>query len=255
MQIRHVRVGEGEVYLATAATDGKVLLWTAPLAVPVMSPLPQADLPGHSQPTTAEGNATALEPAQLTPVSSQTAHQSSIKTLALTHSADGKHILLATGGDDNAIAVTIYSASDLVHAPQTFRVKNAHAAAVTGMAFVPTSSSSPQATYRNTESGAHMTTQRFALVTSSNDQRVKKWTVALQPRGSRAPNQEIPVDVVIDIKNTSDVFTALADVGDLTLLAPTKQASPSTHQATMQAQSRTRVLVVGNGMEVWDVSD
>jgi len=68
-------------------------------------------------------------------------------------------------------------------------------------------------------------------VSSSNDQRVKEWSVSVKEgRG-------------VELERVGDVFTSVADVGDLAVL-----------RNGVEGDGGRKVLVVGNGMDVWGVS-
>jgi WD40 repeat protein len=126
--------------------------------------------------------------------------------------------VVTTGGDDNALGVTIYSISNLstVSAiPKTLVLLSAHAAAITGVCFVP-------ATNMNSE-------QTLTIASSSNDQRVKVWDILLEEEA---------------IKMVGDVFTSVADVGGLAVLCGRENSGTDSR----------KILVVGNGIEVFDLS-
>jgi len=69
------------------------------------------------------------------------------------------------------------------------------------------------------------------VVSSGNDQRVKEWVIHI-PDG----------DGAVEIKEKGDVFTSVADVGDVAFLRGGERGEGN------------KVIVVGNGMEVWKVS-
>jgi WD40 repeat protein len=193
MQIRHIQASD-EVLLLTAATDGRLALWK-----------------GASRflQSTAES-------ARLIIISSVRVHQSSIKTLDIISCGD--RIMVTTGGDDNALGVTIYSVSNISMpsaTPKTLILYSAHAAAITGLCFVPTTKMNAAQTLR--------------IASSSNDQRVKEWNVLLEEEA---------------IKLVGDVFTSVADVGDLAVLRAGEKCETDS----------TKILVVGNGMEIFDLS-
>lgn len=128
-------------------------------------------------------------------------------------------IVVATGGDDNALGVTIYEAEGLQREPPKSTIlRSAHAAAITGISFMP----------RSPIKGG----EELRIVTSSNDQRVKEWVLSLN-RSDQMNDSAL--------RKLGDVFTSVADVGDVTTLMNSTQESK-------------KVLVVGNGMEVYEVS-
>lgn len=114
--------------------------------------------------------------------------------------------MVVTGGDDNALGITTYNLGD-VSKPITsrFLLRSAHAAAITGLCII----------------GGKET----RILTTGNDQRVRAWNLRMNSDGR----------AVVEIEKAGDVFTSIADVGDMAAL---------THE---------KILVVGNGMEVWSV--
>lgn len=195
-QIRHLHIKDDEMSMLTASTDGKLALWRAafisdPRGVP--------------------------ELVQLEVISTQRLHQSAIKSLdCLTLK---QHILVATGGDDNALGISAYPISGSTPAtiPTCFILRSAHAAAVTGLSFLY----DPK-----TESGEE---RRIQLVSSGNDQKVIAWNVNL--------DNDHGETCMARLNKTGEAFTPVADVGDVVALGLTN-----------------RVLVVGNGMEVWKIA-
>lgn len=179
-QIKHLHVAEREVKLLTASTDGYLALW--------------------------ESNSSS---ADLTMLSNTKIHQNAIKSLAISIS-NLPDIIVATGGDDNALAFTLFSSTS--SNPKIFRMRSAHAAAITGLSFIP-----------------RPVGGMLRVVSSGNDQRVREWEVRV-------------VGGEVRVEKMGDVFTAVADVGGVEVL-----------RGEGEGEGR-KVLVVGNGMEVWNVS-
>lgn len=198
VQIRHIEVLEGQLRLLTAATDGSIVLWSCSISGPL--------------------NGTNVSVPQLLKLSSHKLHQSSIKCLDVRIYAG--YFVIATGGDDNALGITIYSLHQVEAAPKSIILRSAHAAAITGLCFV---------------SGSEDINglEQFRIVSSGNDQRVKEWSVSI-----------IDQDMTLEIKKVGDVFTSVADVGDLAPLMSDMR----------NIGGPPKVLVVGNGMEVFSVS-
>ncbi|KAH9219183.1 hypothetical protein DL95DRAFT_359339 [Leptodontidium sp. 2 PMI_412] len=201
-QLRHIQILDGHIYFLTAATDGNITLWKGNVL-----------------------NSESLETQGCTKhniLSTSKIHQSTIKTLDTM--AARSHFVVATGGDDNALAVSIYPLDCLQDSqprPRVFILRSAHSTAVTGLSIAP-----------DTEEST------FSIITSGNDQRVKRWQVRLNLRTHLAPNR-LPQ---LDISLSGNVFTSVADVGDLSIMSVGKGASS------------TKALVVGNGMDLWDIS-
>ena len=169
-QVRYLKVdgSAGEVHVLTAFTDGHVAVWRA---------------------TTHGGAASGFEMVLVVRL-----HQSSVKSLDLAVEGEGRW-LVATGGDDNALGF-LDLAWDADKGRYVvvgrYRVKDAHAAAVTGLSVV------------KTETGV------TEVATASNDQRVKLW------RAERKATKGIRVTML------DNRYSSVADAGDLELIAPGK---------------------------------
>ncbi len=221
-QMRHLRIEDGEFYILTAATDGRLVLWNAAL------------------PSTTDTAAPPRSKSFLS-LSKLKIHQSSIKSLDITTlpTSIGNLIVIATGGDDNALTITVYyvPAIGLPGSPRSFILKSAHAAAVTGLSFLPPKPSSD----------GNSSKRKVRIVSSSNDQRVKEWdvTLTLPPITGGSGNAELDFD--LHITKIGDGFTAIADVGDMSALHGIKDENEA-------GETGAKVLIVGNGMEVWSIS-
>lgn len=204
-QIRHLRTLEHQLFFLTAATDGNLTLWKSDIG------------------TRCSASATP-ETASHVIVSSRKVLQNSIKSLdVLTREQE---LVVATGGDDNALAVSVYPIQALHDGqvrPNTFVLRSAHAAALTGLSILPNRSDT-------SEDGG------FKVLSSGNDQRVKEWDVQLDRDELPGTDREYRVQ----ISKAGDVFTTVADVGDLSILKGGESG-------------KRKVVVVGNGIEVWDI--
>ncbi|KAK4239062.1 putative cytosolic iron-sulfur protein assembly protein 1 [Achaetomium macrosporum] len=206
-QVRHLRVGPGkhehehspsEVHLLTAFTDGHVAVWRTTL----------------ESSTDTDTEFTLCWVARL--------HQSSIKSLDLVSGSSGSgssRWLVVTGGDDNALgfmdlAWDADKDKGMYVAPapgRRYRVRDAHAAAITGVCVV-----------RMEEEEAGVTQ---VVATVSNDQRVKLWRVERRTKDDGGGR--------IRVAMLDDRYSSVADAGDLELIAPGK------------------LMVGGVGMEMW----
>ncbi|KAH7327209.1 WD repeat protein-like protein [Rhexocercosporidium sp. MPI-PUGE-AT-0058] len=195
-QLRHIQILDGHIDFLTAATDGNITLW-------------------KSHVSKSEGTTRHII------LSTKKIHQSTIKTLDMMITRS--HFVVATGGDDNALAMSVYPLSYLQSSqlsPSIFILRTAHSAAITGLSIVP-----------------DVDADAFGIITSGNDQRVKSWQVRLHFGTNSAPH----VSAQLNISQIGDVFTSVADVGDLSILS-TGEGDP------------TKALVVGNGMDIWDIT-
>jgi hypothetical protein len=188
---------ESSPEICTASTDGHLPFW-------------RVSWPIHTR---------ADEPWPFKLVTNSKVHQNAIKALDIADFQKGNDILtIVTGGDDNALGFTITHA---IYNRFTFILRDAHAAAITGLCVLP-------------ESVFEKGVETFRVVSSSNDQRIKEWEVSI------GELEENPCGKV-EIRLVGDVFTAVADVGGVVVLRDGKDGGK-------------KVLVVGNGMEVWNVS-
>ena len=195
LQLRHVQLSQNGLHIVTAATDGNLIVWKA-----------------------SSSNIDHDASQQLARLSTHKLHQNSIKCLDVAVSKSTKSIIVATGGDDNALAITIYDAENVSLRPRSIILRSAHAAAVTGLCLM----------LQNRVSEGR--DEELRITSSSNDQRVKEWSFQM--------NKEAAADIEL----VGDAFTSVADVGDLTIL----RAGAGGGEA--------KVLIVGNGMEAYSVS-
>lgn len=200
MQIHHIKQTPEELYLLTTATDGNLTIWKTTVSRSTLEEQQQATR-------------------QLSRLSTHKLHQNSVKCLDLAISSIAKNIIVATGGDDNALGITVYKPENLELEPESIILRSAHAAAITGLCFMPRSRVSM-------ETGE----EELRITSSSNDQRVKEWSLKINQEGERR------------IKMVGDIFTSVADVGDVGAF----------HGGDNDGHAK--VLVVGNGMGVYSVS-
>lgn len=204
MQIRCLQISTNAFCLLAAATDGNLVTWLGEFDVGAQELILQMTVK---------------------------VHQNSIKCLDLAYATSGRFAIVATGGDDNALGISIYPVAGLLDKsssgckPRTFILRSAHAAAVTGLTFVPSKYTLPSSR------------KEYRIASSSNDQRVKEWAITLE-------EEEKGVD--IRIRKTGDIFTPVADVGDVACL---RSGRPTASDRDCDG----KVLIVGNGMEVWSV--
>lgn len=220
--------------LLTSGTDGHIALWPLP---PLRSP---PWIPATSAPA----------PSQLTHHTRTKLHQNTVKSLT-THPLSHNTTLLATGGDDGALGLSLLrrsspststptstptstsSPSSANPAPafeiSTLLLPRAHASAVTGCAILPPSafasaSPSPSPSY---DPAPDETCCTLRIITAGNDQRVRVWGVRVDLRRPGVEGVEVVREAV--------GATAVADVAGVAVLG------------------RGRVVAAGVGIEVWRV--
>jgi WD repeat-containing protein 6 len=197
--IRHLSIKQGVATILTASTDGHLAIWTA-----TISPSSTTGLAGYKL------------------VSATQLHQSSIKALEVAATGTGGMLrhLVVTGGDDNALGVTILETSENSDEPQqppNVIVKNksivrrAHAAAINAVAILDHSQDDGNA----------------VVATASNDQRLKIWG---------ASGRDVAAGKGIPISLLEDRYSGVADAGALEVL---------------DTNMSKRLLLAGVGLEIW----
>ncbi|KAI0126537.1 WD40-repeat-containing domain protein [Xylariales sp. AK1849] len=186
-QLRHLHVDNATIQTLTTATDGYIATW-------------EAEVPTGAQ-TSIHGSVRVTK-----------LHQSTIKALDIRQLdfSTGTSYLVVTGGDDNALGVMHFHkdrASNHYAVKSKSVVRSAHAAAVTGVAISKFSADGREA----------------IVVSSSNDQRVKKWKILDWQSGN------------VRVSLLDNGYSSVADAGDL------------------EALEGGKVMIGGVGLEVWDV--
>lgn len=187
------RLDAQQEILYTASTDGHLVSWSSP------SP------------------STSQQPGLLTWHTRHKVHQNAILSLTSHNLSPDRHILI-TGGDDNALALTLISSQPRSETSEersneatihTLLIPQAHAAAVTALQIV-----------------RHEGNESLWFVSGSIDQRIKLWKVEFGD-GEGVEG--------VDIALKKNVHTAVADV------------------SSMELVGRDRVLVCGVGMDLWRI--
>ncbi|KAJ9655520.1 WD repeat-containing protein 6 [Neophaeococcomyces mojaviensis] len=180
-------------------------------------------------------------------------HQNSItaiQTISIAHLLQ----MLITGGDDSALAMTLYQpTADPPTRFNTLMIPKAHAAALTALATIELDSKDSNQ-------------KKYAIVTAGNDQRLKTWTVTIDveaylhdnPDKERGPMNAVQIDLL------EDTYTNVADISGIAILpgwerdrarALTGDDGSGTGEGEDESISTIgvrviKVLVVGVGMEV-----
>lgn len=201
----------GRKYLFTTSTDGHLVLWDLPQRVLIPS----------------QGIITA----DVKCLSSLQLHQSSISALAIQRlGLIGPYggLLVATGGDDNAITITFFYNLQPV---KRITIPSAHAAGITGVQF------------RSDCTGGMAEDKWYQLWTVGGDQRVKRWTIEFgQHDEVPKPTMENGLNMrVWRMEEGDDVWCSVADPAGLV-----------TWRNNFDEE---RALVYGNGMEVFKLDD
>ncbi|KIW30257.1 uncharacterized protein PV07_06013 [Cladophialophora immunda] len=185
-------------------------------------------------------------------------HQSSVLAMDVV-SLSQKTYLIATGGDDNALGLTLLtpaSSSSITfegethaerqsaHHFRTIIIPAAHAAALTAL-----KTTSPRPTQKG---------YSVMVVTVGNDQRVKVWDVHVDakrdddPVVPRVEDDELFEKVQVRLVGAG--WTAVADVSDLEIIEDDHGTMGYHDEDGRNGEDAFRVLVVGVGMELLRVN-
>ena len=189
------------LHLLTAGTDGCIALW---------SPTPIQLSEGGS-------------PSKLQIIKAVRIHQNAIKSISAVM-MDDERSLVATGGDDGGLGLTLFrvpTEKDSIISSASFKLARAHAASVTACGILDD---------RSGRLVCNSNTLTVRVITASNDQKAKAWTVSL--------DADKHVSNVRRVSKAGSCIVAVADVSDL---------------AVARIEDRLRVVVVGVGMELLDV--
>ena len=145
-------------------------------------------------------------------------HQSSIMSMDCIDL--GIQRLIATGGDDNSLALTLLEPTgDL----RTTLIPKAHAAALTAIKIV--------------HHEEYLVGHAAVILTVGNDQRVKAWEIRLHTSGGLSDHQ-------LQITRLQEAWTCVADVSNIELLGSVRENALGLE---------LDVVIVGVGMEVLQI--
>ncbi|KAI9797078.1 MAG: hypothetical protein M1833_005684, partial [Piccolia ochrophora] len=154
-------------------------------------------------------------------------HQSTVKCLTIASLASGE-ALVVSGGDDSAIAFTRlkFNGPDTQLSHSTLLVPRAHASAVTALTQLPVFN------FFGRE-GENESYSVFLFATSSNDQRLKIWSLRI--------NLTKPGVSEFQPLLALDISTSIADCSSLATFRESQNAAT------------VKVIVCGVGMDVWEI--
>jgi hypothetical protein len=216
-QVTYLECGS-ETFLLTASTDGHICLWHTPFI----------------QRRTLDASSKSRELGQFDLVQSKAIHQSTIKSFDAIQLGGG-HFIIGTVGDDNALAFSLLAISQETTAnPQahmeTILIPDAHAAAATAIVLWSGNTS-------RRDGSTEEALQVIRAVTSGTDQRLRVWTVEINPgRGLDG----------VTVSRTSSAWTSVADVSDIAQVP---------FGAQQDAKQSRQFLLCGVGLEVWEFEE
>lgn len=199
-QIHVMPTPTGETMVLTGSTDGHLQLW---------------QIGDEDEETNADVELIMKERVKV--------HQSGILTFDILPIGQADYIV-ATGGDDNAAALTCLGPAGF-----GFRtiVPSAHAAAVSGVTFVAHS--------HNTAENAGT----FRFCTVGGDQKVKKWTVAVAAHMDETGALAVDNMAWNELENEDEVPTTVSDAAGVVTFGT--------------GCSHKHCMVFGNGIEIFEV--
>lgn len=191
-------------------------------------------------------------------------HQNSITALQL-HRLTAAHQLLVTGGDDNALAITIISTvpqPSTLHSSDTAQeytfksllIPDAHAAALTALRVIPHPHPHPQFSQSTTPTVTQSINasnqphhRRLTILTAGNDQRIQLWTVSIDI--SRLQSDTLLSDSLdeVQVEWVGEHHTDVADISGIDVLEGFESEE---EEGGSGWTGSVEVVVVGVGMEV-----
>lgn len=192
-QVNYLRLGT-ESFLLTAGTDGHIAFW------PLATFTGEQMVVEHGQTVKLDAEYDFPE-MQISWRKRHQIHQSSIKCMAITCLSE-KDAMIATGGDDNSIAITLLSHSTTeprLPVFSTLLIPRAHAATITAIQLKAL-----------VDKDTLPTQSRYRLLTSGNDQRLKSWILSVDI-------SEPGVERLLVTKD-EDLYTGIADVSCMKVL-------------------------------------
>ncbi|KAK5064192.1 hypothetical protein LTR84_000025 [Exophiala bonariae] len=169
-------------------------------------------------------------------------HQSSILSMD-TVALNQNTWLAATGGDDNALGLTVISRATSMTGSSATRARSvciakAHAAALTALQI---------AEVKSTSTGFNL-----KIISVGNDQRLNVWEVEVSSQFLADVEDKLMIG--LKVKRVHAEWTAVADVSAIELVKVDGEGDKPGDEEQSPAASRRRVMVVGVGMELRDVS-
>jgi len=164
---------------------------------------------------TAEGSSIAKDGKEAMTISQRfKIHQNAVHSAELISWHDGSHVLLS-GGDDNALSISIIKPPNAGQSwtISTLTIPRAHAAALTALSIIKPDLSS----------------DKLHVVTSSIDQKIKLWQFNIVPENGIAQ---------IHVRKLQEAYTPVADVANM---------------CTWNANGLTWILICGVGWDLWTI--
>lgn len=218
-QVKCVHLGS-ESFLLTAGTDGHLAIW------PIRQALAKAGITGKGGFRCTTHPSVESTATQIQWTTHYRIHQSSIKCLALIPFSPTE-LIIATGGDDNAIAFTRVTSLPELPSPlicSALLIPQAHASTVTGIQWLGSTTS----TYSQKKSAS------FRLASVSNDQRLKTWAVSID---LSQPGVE-----GLKVKKEANVYSAIADASCMEVIPG-------------EGEEAGGVVIAGIGTETWRIGE
>ncbi|KAJ5684454.1 uncharacterized protein N7477_000799 [Penicillium maclennaniae] len=211
-------VKDSSVSLITAATDGFFTLWDLTTILEPFYIISSSTV--SAKPSL---GSSVISPEEISCESRYQVHSNSIKAIELASISENAAVIVA-GGDDNSISVSLLKTdTDGGVQVATVSIPDAHTAATTTLKILRRQTSCAPG------SDTELTTVIFA--SSSNDHRVKIWSITVDPTQHDA--QAIRVNFLLDR------YSAVADLSSLALIKT--------------SENQGKLLIGGVGMEMFQI--
>jgi hypothetical protein len=190
-------VRDSKVSLITAATDGFFTLWDL---TTILEPIYTISLSALT--IKASLGSSPISPEEISCESRYQIHSNSIKAMELVPISENASVIIA-GGDDNSISVSLLKTdSDGSTQMTTVSIPDAHTAATSTLKLLRRETSSI--------AGSDTEITTITVASSSNDHRVKIWSIAVDPTQDDA--HSLRVNFLLDR------YSAVADLSSLALI-------------------------------------
>ena len=219
-QTSHVTLGD-LMLLCTASSDGHLAIWDMSQTLSSIG----VTIHGGQLCLSAPPHESQLE--MISWQQRHSIHQSSVKCMTVI-SVNHRSALIACGGDDNAISITyicLGKEGGLPKPSHILRIPKVHACAVTAITQLACTGSARDCG-QEAEGSRH-----YRIATSSNDQRLKVWSVVIAP-DETSPN-------AINVRREANEPSSVADVSSMEVMN--------------HISGQTRLILCGVGIEVWKI--
>ena len=221
----------------TAGTNGSIVLW----------------------PDLEDRDGRLDHPIKMAPVAEHFIHQNAVLALCVMQAAAEVQVLL-TGGDDNAIGITLLLGTS-TNMPDPFGSEKSQTVPTFGTLLIPRAHAAAITTLEILNMNIQAGISILTVASTGNDQRIKIWCITVNvdelSKGHQKPStgiKKLGLEAVrsIHVQLLKETWTSVADASSMTVIADDSDAASTGRVETMEARnSRFRSLIVaGIGMEM-----